>query len=362
MGGTWLDIIKCIPYVHTLMNKLHFLFYGNSSLDIGSGHIMRLFALAQCIQKKGIQATFCYKECLSQLRNRLHQEGFNTVQIDGPLSTKQLLSLAPTHLVIDDYLLSHNEWQVIANTPLTKIIFDDALQQKPLPADWIINTAPGITEEYYHHTTPKAQLCLGPSFALLRQEFSEEKSLLPSFDTRKQILITMGGADVKGLTLPICSQLLQLDSQLQLSVISGSTPPKDLKLLAKENSNVQLYINSNSVAKIMTQAGLAIAAAGNTMYELACMELPTIAVICAPNQEVALRQKQPAWYHPFDFIAYQANTYSVSNEAMVNNLCVFALKIQHNKTARIAMHHAIHKAQDGKGAQRIVEKICSSLH
>lgn len=343
----------------SLTNKNHFLFYGNSSEHIGAGHIMRLFALAQYAQEQGIKITFLYKECLPPHLKKLHQEGFSTVKLEGDLNTAILLKLMPTHLVIDDYYLNDIEWQSLNNVPIFKIIFDDALNTNALPADLIVNATPSASSSVYRKRAPYAKLCLGPAYAILRKEFRDAIFQLPNFRQREQILITMGGTDIKKLSLPLCENFLMNYPHLKLSVIMGFSTAKQnkaLELLASNHSQLSVYININNIAEVMMQGGLALSAAGNTMYELGCMSIPTIALICADNQALSLNvNSKDNWYYPIDFRNYDINNNHSNNRSMINKACSLANELYLNYDKRFEMYKKIDQIIDTGGCLRILE-------
>lgn len=345
--------------VDILQNKGHFLFYGNSRPEIGAGHIMRLFALAQYAQLAGFKVSFLYKQCLPSHVKMLMQAGFGTTQISGLLSTEVIASQAPTHLVIDDYYLSPQEWQVLKKHSVFKILFDDALHMEPLYADLIVNASPSASLEAYKKRSPDARLCLGPKYTILRKEFRTASLALPPLQERNQVLILLGGTDVKHLSLPLCQKMLDQYPSLNLSAIVGECAPEyeaALRQLAKQYPKLSLYIKTDEVAHIMAQSGLAISSAGGSLSELACMNVPAFALVFADNQANALHSPtNNSWYKALDFRTYgQHNT--IEDELMLNNLCSSAYDLYQDLAQRAQMQKQVIGIIDGLGCQRIIEK------
>jgi UDP-2,4-diacetamido-2,4,6-trideoxy-beta-L-altropyranose hydrolase len=338
--------------------QTHFIFFGNSSLSIGSGHIMRLFALAQWVQEAGFKSTFIYKECLEYQIEKIHQAGFATHQIPQNLTLELLLHLAPTHLIIDDYFLSAEEWQLLSNLSVIKVAFDDALNQNSLPVNLIINTSSTASLSHYKKKASQSKLCLGPEYTLLRKEFVEKAQQLLEFKNRKKILITMGGTDVQGLTLPLCQQLLSNAPGLAIDILIGTTPQeKELRELAHAHSQLTLHINTHHVADVMANAGLAISAAGSTLNELAGMQVPTCALICADNQAATLESPyNGTWFETFDFRNFKNEAHS-SQLQQIAHLSATVESLYFNYAKRISMHKQAAQAVNINGWKLILDKI-----
>jgi UDP-2,4-diacetamido-2,4,6-trideoxy-beta-L-altropyranose hydrolase len=346
--------------VAILQNKGHFLFYGNSTSQVGAGHIMRLLALAQYAQEAGFKCTFLYKQCQPSHIKRVHDEGFGTAQLSGLLSPDAFKDLSPTHLIIDDYSLSLHEWQLLKDASVFKIALDDAQSADPIYADLVVNASPSALEAEYRARTKYALLCLGPDYTLLRKEFRVASVVLPELNARKRVLVIMGGTDVKHLSLPICHKLLGLHPELPLSLVLGECTPESEQAvcqLAARYPHFQLYRKPNNVATIMAEAGLALSAAGGSLSELACMNVPTLALVCAENQRGALRSPpNNTWYQALDFSSYGERHDPNADELMIDSLCAQAYELHKNYERRLAMQQQIIGIVDGLGCRRIVEQ------
>ena len=337
----------------------HFLFYGNSSSCIGSGHIMRLYALAEECAQRGYKTTFIYKECTPANLAKLQRAKFLTLAIKTLDTT--ILKQSPTHLVIDDYDLSDQEWKIIEELPIFKLVFDDDINNNSLPVDLIINAAPNAQKERYQIRAPSATLCLGPRYVVLRKEFEDAQHAMPAFIYRKRILIMMGGTDVKGLSIILSHHLLAQQSTYPISLIIGQASIDDeqhLKQLKQTYYNFEYHINPPNVANIMKQAGLAISAAGSSLSELVCMGVPTIALVCANNQEKILTQEDySTWYYPVDFRGFTNTQSKINNLNLLEQVCQLVAELYQNDTKRLAMHEYAKHVLDTKGTARILEKI-----
>jgi UDP-2,4-diacetamido-2,4,6-trideoxy-beta-L-altropyranose hydrolase len=319
---------------------------------------MRLFALAQWVQEAGFKSTFIYKDCLEYLIEKIHQAGFATKQLPQNLTSELIMQLAPSHLVIDDYFLSAAEWELLSQLSLITVAFDDALNLNPLPVNLIINTSSTASVNHYKKRASQAELCLGTKYTLLRKEFIEQAQQLAEFKNRKNLLITMGGTDVQGLSLPLCKQLLADTVDLPIDLLIGNSPYlNELRKLAYTHPQLTLHINTPHVAEVMSQAGLAISAAGSTLNELACISVPTCALICADNQAASLESPyNGSWYEAFDFRNFR-NESNSKQQKKILTLSAAVQSLYMNYPKRFSMHQQAAQAVNIHGGKLILDKI-----
>ncbi|WP_168195158.1 UDP-2,4-diacetamido-2,4,6-trideoxy-beta-L-altropyranose hydrolase [Shewanella sp. SNU WT4] len=366
--------------------KAHIAFYANNSHLIGAGHIMRLYALAE-VAAIYFDVTFLYKTCSEALLNKLKQANFTTVQIDAPINHQQLQRLGFSALFIDDYALTLAEWQQLRLLDTYLVKLDDALDNAPILADLIINPAPNCSAAYYQALAPKAQLCLGPTFTYLRQEFAQTHYQMIA--QRPNILISLGGTDTKSLALPLVTALMAALPDVQMQLLLGKTHQDQAALttLAKHKPNLSLICDPPSVAAIMMQSGLAISAAGGTLGELASQGVPTLALVTVDNQVAAMTSPlNNTWYRAIDvrtFVSsgFDANGFNTSgfhspvtqvpppgsisqsaiNHDLLNVINAEALSLWHKKCLRQTMSDIARQLIDSQGCQRVINQLCVDL-
>lgn len=333
-------------------------FYGNASTTLGAGHISRLLALAASFCSSGLQHICFYcKECPPVLAEQIVTAGYNLQQAPPLLNTAALLLLKPQLLLIDDYHLSAAEWQQIGATEVPVIVLDDQVSAEPFYADLVINPAPQAQMIDYQRRTQAQLFCLGPAFTILRPEFSQVTPV--NLALRQRILVTLGGADVKQLALPLSLALLQRfnTEPVEICLVLGSmnlTALPELQQLATTHPHFTLEVNTHQMAKLMANAGLAIAAAGGTLGELAAMAVPTLALICVENQVPALTSPLAGgWYQAIDLRQLKPQNHdSVPPE--INTLADKAFILWQDLTQRTAMSQLASQIVDTKGCERIV--------
>jgi UDP-2,4-diacetamido-2,4,6-trideoxy-beta-L-altropyranose hydrolase len=320
------------------LSNLHVVFYANASSTIGAGHVMRLLAIAQTFINRGIKVTFASCECPDYLQDRLQQEGF--------------------------------EFVLLADALLVNV--DDDTHQQPLLSSIIITPSASASKQRYKKRAPGAMLCLGPEFTLLRQEFMQQA--YTNLNQRKKILITLGGADVKNMSYVLALSLLKrVSNSTQIQVLLGglhSSGAKALQELRQQYSNLHIVEQSQNVAQIMMQSGLAISAAGGTLGELASMGTPAIALVSADNQQAVFTSPHAdTWYSVVDVRQYNGHSDSNNivslnthfNTQLIEKITTQADELWRDLCKRERMSNQARQLIDGLGCRRIVEHVLSAL-
>ena len=140
------------------------------------------------------------------------------------------------------------------------------------------------------------QYFLGSKYALLGQEYKLLAQLSPPRTSLRRILIFFGGVDqenysLRALQACLCPQL----QDVGIDLVLGQQSPhisyfKDFIL---KYQNVDLHVDTPSLAGLMIRADLAIGAIGVTALERTCLQLPSLFVSTAENQSnLAIQLKE----------------------------------------------------------------------
>lgn len=351
--------------VASLQVKPQLVFYGNASAQLGAGHISRLLALAAAFKKKtDYPICFFCKTCSDAMATKILDAGYCLQQAPVEFHATDLKSLHPALLIVDDYVITTYEWQQLANLAVPTIVIDDQVSNAPFFADLVVNPAPQAKIANYQERTAAQYFCLGPQFTLLRPEFA--RTNIPTIAQRKRLLITLGGSDVKQLALPIAQALINrfYGEDIELTLVLGGMNTQALtalQQLAEANACFSVVVNTQQMAQLMAGSGLAIAAAGGTLGELAAMRVPTLALICVDNQLPALTSPlEGGWYQAIDL--RQLSPKNLSAEySEIAQLADKAYTLWHNQSARTAMSQLAAQIVDGKGCERVVSQAFSIL-
>lgn len=247
--------------------------------DYGYGHIVRCSSIYQAFEQYGIFPRFV---------------------VNGDESVKSILSEIPVDIVdwlndfsvffdadiviIDSYLANLDFYSNISNNVALVVYIDDN-NRLNYPKGIIVNGTLDASNMNYLQRENITYL-VGNEFIPLRNDFWNIQKLKIN-DSIENILITMGGNDLRNLT-PKILDLLNIhfpDVTKKVIITDSFNNVAEIKRL--QNDSVELICSPNSYQIINTilSIDLAISASGQTLYELACMGVPTIAIGIIDNQK-----------------------------------------------------------------------------
>jgi UDP-2,4-diacetamido-2,4,6-trideoxy-beta-L-altropyranose hydrolase len=333
----------------------HLIICAECGIQVGTGHVMRCLALAQTWKRAGGAVTFLLREGLAGIEERIHAEGILLERLPKECGqspeafVRVVLGLGSTIAVLDGYRFGASEQAVLSGAGIDVLTVDDYGHATDYPVRWVLNQNAYAAPEMYARTN--AQLLLGPSYALLRDEFLPWigwKRSIP--DRARKILITIGGSDPDNASEQVLRSLEFLErnnKDLEVVLVVGSGNPHWASLeAAGERCTVPVRIarSVQDMPALMAWADVAIAGAGVTSYELCYMGLPSLLLIIAENQRrIAERLSELG-------VAVNAGT---SREFRGE---VFAGQLQalmDSSERRGAMSHGGRALVDGLGSERV---------
>ncbi len=283
------------------------MFRTEASSAIGNGHVMRCLAIAEQCISLGWNPVFVMHECPQAVAARLTSADITVYELptpDSALTLQTLLdTLAPDAIVIDGYQFDAAYRKALSRNGVPIMAIDDGNLDFNLHADILLNSSPLANKAQYRSIAPCAELLLGPGYAPLRQEFHQLSQLaLTAEKPVERILVSFGGSDPARLTLPTTQALRALlPATVQLDVVVGNAFSDQDNLASLENSpNIKMHYHCQQMAALMQQCHLAVTAAGSTLWELAFLGIPTIALVVADNQAVALQPPMNEWFVSID--------------------------------------------------------------
>lgn len=266
---------------------MHIAFRCDANATLGSGHVRRCAVLAQEALDNGAEVSFLMRTDANPLWSSYVPTGAKVAASTDDDICEELIrwseKVSPNILVVDHYDLVRNHAESIARSGARWMMFDNGQATTPIHANVVHNALPGIDESDYAHRTDRAQLLLGPSYALLRPEF--RKTVTPAGDA-KILAILFGGGSDRGMIL---RTLRAIDGDLpdwerHVFITSANTELGKIRAWSADKANIVLHIDEPRVAEKLRAATLAITAVGTTINELACLGIPAIGVAIAGNQ------------------------------------------------------------------------------
>ncbi|PYF81654.1 UDP-2,4-diacetamido-2,4,6-trideoxy-beta-L-altropyranose hydrolase [Marinomonas alcarazii] len=320
----------------------------DASVEIGMGHRVRCQALIHAFQALGWQCQFVV-DCRYKVFSA-PEDCFIGGQ-PGKASKVEFLSLAKQAdlVILDHYDYSADDITQLYQHQKNLLVLDDMNDRGEFPAKWLLNP---LQQEY----SKLVEFSLtGSRYAILRPAFQHHQD---NHKVPEQLLITLGGTDPLALTLPILNTLLASNfPRKNIQVLLGANAKDaDQVITCCQDNSIAFAQGLTDVTPLMEQARMAISAAGGTLFELACMGVPTIFAQVADNQTRSLEQHVPlGWCRSlrFDNVAEDIRLQRV--ELLAAELKRLWLDIEWQQNARKIARSLV----DGNGAKRVAETINS---
>ncbi|WP_209124818.1 PseG/SpsG family protein [Alkalihalobacillus sp. BA299] len=235
------------------MNNI--VFRVDSSVAIGTGHVMRCLTLAGQLKKMGANISFICRELEGDLNNYIKESGYNV----------QPLSKVKTSESNNIFKWYKENWQ--QDVYETRFVIENQT--------YIVDVL--IIDHYY-----------GPNYVLIREEFIKAYPLKRNCNGIIQnILVFMGGSDPTNETIKVLDALALLEINTIVNVVVGSS--NKIKGVIQEYcdrySNFFFYCQVSNMAKLMNEADLIIGSGGTTTWERCYLGVPSITIIVSDNQE-----------------------------------------------------------------------------
>lgn len=342
----------------------------DASPVIGTGHVMRCFAVAQALAEQGAGVLFACAELPDPLRRQLLENGFAVTDIPGPaggaedLAATAALAHSAAAVILDGYRFGADYRAALhASSQGPVLAFDDTAELGALHAGLIVNAAPDADKLGYPAKAPGAVLLLGPAYAPIRRDIRQAAALAPlDWAARDRILVTFGGADPLGLTGPVMARLTELLPGVGIDVAVGGGNPRveALKTLAALlGPQIALHIDARQMGELMRRAGLAVAAAGGTVGELAALRTPALLVVIADNQAGAAASLAAAGWPVVEARGTEARGADIARSA--ESIAQAAADLWRDAPRRCALAAALADKVDGQGAARIAASLLQAV-
>ena len=296
-----MDVVSCVVAIRV-----------DSSEQIGSGHLMRCLTLAERLWKDGAEVHFISRDLIGSLHRMVTEHGFSlhllprheaqanltgyaawlTVPqvVDAKETGEILLRMQPVNrLVVDSYALDI-VWEQRMRLLVQEIFVIDDLANRQHDCDILLdqNFYREMQHRYDGLVPPKCKLLLGPSHALLREEFYAARAHLRKRDGRlRRILVFYGGSDATCETEKAIHALLQLHLlSVDVDVVVGGSNRRReyIEELCAQHDPLHYHIQVPNMAELMVNADLCLGAGGTTTWERCFLSLPAIATAVAENQ------------------------------------------------------------------------------
>lgn len=296
----------------------------------GFGHITRTSAIAAAVRKLSPRSEVQFL-------------------ISGDTRAKVYAKTAGLKFVSGNWIKNWNPWEVTAKSANALLIDSYA----PLAVCKKISAAnPNCfwMDDYNRLRYPGGHvLHSGRDYVILRRAFQKTS---PRFQIRKHIknvLILLGGTGTRQtaekIMLAILSQAMAKDIMFHWVAPQDTADPKIPNLKIWKN------LSAEKMVQLISKSDLAVSASGQTLFELAVLGVPTIAVQTMRNQRENVRVLTKRG--SLQFAGYGFNTKTIKN------ILIYFKKLTNSNQRRKLSENA-KKSVDRHGVDRIARLILRS--
>jgi UDP-2,4-diacetamido-2,4,6-trideoxy-beta-L-altropyranose hydrolase len=264
-------------------------FVTEASHEVGLGHFMRCFALAQEASGRGLSVSFVMEQSSPFVQERLGSMNakFIATQSKIPEICMAQILTSEDWCVVDSYRIDADFLAKLKG--LSKVlVFDDLCALPEYSCDLIVNASQVASKLSYEPKLNGGRLLAGPTWSPIRKEFQVSKQYrdqnVPS------ITVMLGGSDPRGLTKQIALHILKNFQDYATVVVVGPAF-KDLESLQKleeEFAKLTVHCNPQALVELLSSSDLVITAAGGSVGELCTLGQMAVCLVVVDNQKAAL--------------------------------------------------------------------------
>ncbi|MFG0720633.1 UDP-2,4-diacetamido-2,4,6-trideoxy-beta-L-altropyranose hydrolase [Pseudomonas sp. GLN_6] len=303
---------------------MKFAFRVDSSLQIGSGHVMRCLTLANALRDNGHDCFFICREHVGNLNEIVIDQGFYLQELplgnshdedlphaqwlgasqleDAVACIPSLVEWKPDWLIVDHYALDIR-WELAVRRHFGMLMVLDDLSDRNHACDVLLDQNFGRTHKDYAGLVPAhCRIFTGSSYVLLRPQFCsvrEESLARRAKNNVRKLLIQTGGMDQYNHAGEVLSALQRCDlpPNTHITVVLNSKAPaiksiQQQALMMRWETRVE--IDLKDMARLMAESDLAIGSGGGATYERIFLGLPSLLRPVASNQIEHLRKMADA--------------------------------------------------------------------
>lgn len=332
----------------------------NGGRGIGWGHIMRCCSIGRAVSALGGNVLFVVMN--SESGALVSSFGFEYRIVDiRSLKTESeadivsaiIQSAGARFVLVDSYDVSEAFFNRLSKCPFSVGYIDDlyvgGIGELKVPCrfnlELLVNYGFGFTNSDYAPIYSEQLACclIGPRYAPVRSSFSRfDYSVEPKVN---RILLTTGSTNPNRSLERMILACGKMDASLETHVIVGENASLDNIEIDQES--MMIHTGVCDLSELMFQSDIVVSSAGSTLYELACMGVPTIALPVVQNQLCNAR----GFYDRK--LGYASLDLGWTESDVASMLKSFVGDFEMRKSFSLRMR----KTVDGNGAKRIAEHL-----
>jgi len=252
-----------------------------AGFEIGFGHFVRMSALGSELSTRGVQVV-TYLNADVVARRSLDLKHMTLAAWNSQRFIANHVSSSDVVLV-DSYHVNEEFLRWVRSKAGKLMIVDDNVR---LNYEGVTIINPNYFAEWLQYPTGRGNVyLLGKDYTMLRKPFEFTGKRVVGKRVNK-VLVTLGGTDVKGVTVKVIRRIREVDQSVSLRVVVTDAYRNLTAIPAELNDSDKLVINASAqeMRDLMLEVDFAVSAAGGTSNELIKMQCPSALLVVADNQ------------------------------------------------------------------------------
>lgn len=333
----------------------------DASPEIGAGHFMRCFALAQAWSDEVGHVSFLSAGLADGLKVRLVEEGMELLEMnadpgssaDAEITVREAGVSNPRWIVIDGWKFGPEFQRSVAGPGRKIMTIDDFGRSDSGIADLILDQNYTADASRYPLRRPSDRLLLGTDFVLLRREFADvNRRPRTASEAANKILVSFGGADPANALPSLIKKLEHINvPDLEIIILGGIVNRSigDVRAVAGRSPlSISFHDHVADILPMMEWAELGVIMGGGTLWECMAAGLPVASFSLDETQSTILDRLAEAGY-----ISSLGSINDIESGACDAVLEDFLL----DQKRRAATSRAGRELVDGRGAQRVISAM-----
>lgn len=270
----------------------------DASKSIGAGHLARCICLAQSWKRRGGKVIILSSEIMPPLEHRAVQSGISVQRMTAKRGSEEDISNTVkltraencNWLVLDGYCFGLEYQSGVKQSRSKILLIDDSVISGDRSCNILLNqNINAKADDYRHRIERTTKLLLGPTFALIGEEFQSETCILhANLRSPSRVLVCLGGGDSREALIEVLKAMnLFNNEKLKVWVLSPGSNSRWFSEHAK-SSKLQIKFLSRwteGIGKLIRSVDLAIIGGGHTTWEVLSSGVPAAVLVVADNQK-----------------------------------------------------------------------------